>query len=85
MAADKLYRSNVTSGEPEEDTKAHVIQLYRERNAIVDKDGTRKLAAPVHFIDAVMLLSCHSKIRQLSAMDLLQHQVTVLQAHHKLV
>ena len=37
------------------------MQLYRERNATVDKEGIRKVAAPVRFLDAVMLLSTHPK------------------------
>ena len=40
---------------------AHVMQLYREINGTVDKDGTKKLAALVNYIDAVMHLSSHPK------------------------
>ena len=61
LAANKLYRANIPSGETEKDTIGNVMQLYRERNATVDKEGTRKVAAPVRFLDAVMLLSTHPK------------------------
>lgn len=69
------------SAETEEDTKAQVEQLYREKNATVHKNGTRKFAAPVKYIDEVKLLSSFPKLRPLSAIDLLQHQGTVLPAH----
>ena len=79
-AADELYRSNVPSGETEEDTKAHVMQLYRKRNGTVDKGGTKKLAAPVKFL--MPKCTCHliQKFPPLSANYLLQPRSTVLPA-----
>ena len=61
LATNKLYRANIPSGETKEDTNANLIQLYRERNATVDKEGGRKVAGPVRFIDAETLLSTHPK------------------------
>ena len=37
------------------------MQLYRQRKVTVEKEGGRKVAAPVRFIDAVMLLSTDLK------------------------
>ena len=50
------------SGETEEDKKAHVMQLYREKNATVDNNGIRKLKAPEKYIAAVVLQSFHPKL-----------------------
>lgn len=61
LAAEKLYRANVPSGETEEDTTTNIMKLYRERCATTEKDGSKKLAAPVKFLDAVKLLSTHPK------------------------
>lgn len=56
LAADKLYRSNIPSGEVEDDTKRHVVELYQKNNQVSTKDGPRD--APVFkSVSAALFLS----------------------------
>ena len=61
LAAQKLYIANIPSGENEDYIKANVMSLYRERNPTTDKDGKKKPAAPIKFVEAVDLLAKHPK------------------------
>ena len=45
LAADKLYRANIPSGEVEEQTLVNVMELYRRTNKVTAKDGTKRDAA----------------------------------------
>lgn len=40
LAADKLYRSSIPSGEVEDDTKRHVMELYQKNNQVSTKPRT---------------------------------------------
>ena len=61
LVAQKLYRANIPSGENEDDTKANIMTLYRERNAKIDKAGQKKPAAPIKSVEAIDLLAKHPK------------------------
>ena len=62
LAAQKRYRANIPSGESEEDTKANIMTLYRERNGTTGKNGKKRPASPIKFVEAIELLAKHPKV-----------------------
>ena len=64
LAADSLYRANIPSGEIEEDTKANVMELYRQKNRVKNRKGELKPAPPIKYLPAVWLLSKEPKFSQ---------------------
>ena len=64
LAADSLYRSNIPSGETEEDTKENIMELYRQKNKVKGRNGELKPAPPIKYLPAVWLLSQEPKFSQ---------------------
>lgn len=63
LAASKLYRANIPSGETEEDTLKNIMTLYREKNKKT-VDGKVRVPQVLKSLQAVMLLSEHPKFSQ---------------------
>ena len=57
LAADKLYRANIPSGEVQEQAVVNVMKLYRRTNKVTAKDGTKRDAASLRSSAAAFLLA----------------------------
>ena len=64
LAADSLYRSNILSGETEEDTKENIMEFYRQKNKVKGRNGELKPPPPIKYLPAVWLLSQEPKFSQ---------------------
>lgn len=58
LAADKLYRSRIPSGEVEADTLANIMMLYRKTNRVKTRDGLRDAPVFKSVAAAILLGSC---------------------------
>lgn len=63
LAANKLYRASIPSGEIKYDTVANFMTLYRDKNKTT-RDGKTRLAQALKSMDAAMLLEKHPKFSQ---------------------
>ena len=57
LAADKIYRAQVPSGETEEDIQENVMEPYRKLNKTKTKDGEERPASRFKSVEAARLLS----------------------------